>query len=93
MMDANARTDARGEGCVNDKVLGAYGRDTLNDNRRRLLTFSPENQLALANTFFSALKGGISYTFQNPNRGKGRYHLGFILTCGNQKDGSYEKFP
>ena len=63
MMDANARTGASGEGCVGDKVLGAYGRNALSDNRCRLLAFSAEYQLALANAFFSAFKRGISYTF------------------------------
>ena len=43
MMDANARTGRRGEGCVDGKVLGAHGRDTLNDNGRRLLAISAEN--------------------------------------------------
>ena len=80
MIDANARTGRRGEGCIDDKVLGAYGRDTLNDNRQRLLAFSEENQLALFNTFFSAPKRGISYTFQSPNAGKDRYRQDDILT-------------
>ena len=72
MMDANARTGRRGEGCVDDKVLGAYGRGTLSDHERRLLAFSAENQLALVNTFFRASKRGITYTFQSPNAGKDR---------------------
>ena len=81
MMDANARSGRRGEGCVDDKVLGAYWRGTtLNDNGRRLLAFSAENQLALANTLFSAPKRGISYTFQSPNAGKDRYRQDDILT-------------
>ena len=60
MMNANARTGRRGEGCADDKLLGAYGRDTLNDNGGRLLAFSAENQLALVYTFFSAPKGAIA---------------------------------
>ena len=80
MMDANARTGITGEGCVDDKVLGAYGRDTLNEYGRRLLAFSSENQLALVNTFFSVPKRGISYTFQSPNTGKNRYRLDYIFT-------------
>ena len=56
MMDANARTGRRGESCVDDKVFGANGRDTLNDNGRRLLAFSAEKQLVLVNMFFSAPK-------------------------------------
>ena len=51
MMDANARTGARRERCVDDKVLGAYGRDTLSDNGRRLLAFSAENQFTLIDVF------------------------------------------
>ena len=54
MMDANVCTCARGEGYVDDKVLGAFGRGTLNDNGRRPMAFSVENQRALVNTFFSA---------------------------------------
>ena len=32
LMDANARTGKRQSGCADSKVLGAYGRDELNDN-------------------------------------------------------------
>ena len=32
MMDATARSGRRREGCVDDKVLGAYGQDSQNDN-------------------------------------------------------------
>ena len=63
LMDANARTGQRREGGVRSKdnvVLGAYGRDTLNDNGERLLTFDANHGLALANTFFSARKSGTS---------------------------------
>ena len=42
MTCANARTATREEGYVDDEVLGAYGRNTLNDNRRCLLAFSVE---------------------------------------------------
>ena len=65
LMDANARTGRRVEGDGGDsgKVLGAYGRDVLNENGKRLLTFAADNNLALTNTFFSACKGGISTTF------------------------------
>ena len=43
LMDANARTGRRGGGKLGSekcKVLDAYGRDTLNDNSERLLSFS-----------------------------------------------------
>ena len=63
MMDASPCTGASGEGCVDDKALGAYGREPLNDNGRRLLAFTAENQLTLVITFFSEPKRGISYTF------------------------------
>ena len=44
-------------------VLGAYGRDELNDNGKCLLNFATDNKLAVTNTFFSARKGGISHTY------------------------------
>ena len=48
MMNVNARTGRRGEGCVDYNVLGVYMRDALNGNGRRLLTFSVEtNSLSL----------------------------------------------
>ena len=36
-MDANARTCMRGVEWTDRKVMGAYGRDELNDNGKRLL--------------------------------------------------------
>ena len=50
LMDANARTGRRGGGKLGSeecKALGAYGRDTLNDNGKRLLSFSANHELAL----------------------------------------------
>ena len=38
------------------KVLGAYGRDTLNDNCEQFLSFSTDHGLALLSTFFSTAK-------------------------------------
>ena len=35
VMDANARTGMREFGWTDRKILGAYGRDELNDNERR----------------------------------------------------------
>ena len=75
MVEATARTGVRGQGFVHAKVLGAYGRDTLNDNARRLLAVSAETQLSLVNTCFSGPKRAIPYVFQSPNSGKGRYSL------------------
>ena len=44
-------------------MLGAYGRDELNDNGKRLLNFVADNKLAITNIFFSTRKGGISRTY------------------------------
>ena len=49
LTDANARTGKRGErgGETDSKVLGAYGRDVLNENGKLLLGFAGDNKLAL----------------------------------------------
>ena len=55
LMDANARTGRREKGQVGSKdrkIIGAYGRDTLNDNGELLLPFANNHDLALVNTFF-----------------------------------------
>ena len=44
------RSDGGGE--ADNKVLGAYGRDKLNENGKLLLGFTEDNKLALLNTFF-----------------------------------------
>ena len=80
LLDANARTGMRGIGWTDSKVLGAYGRDELNDNGERILTHATENNLALLDTYYATPARGISYTFQNPNRGKAQYTLDYILT-------------
>ena len=62
-------------------MLGAYGRDVLNENGKLLLDFAKEdNKLALLNTFFRTPKSGVSYTFQSANRSKGQEQLDYILT-------------
>ena len=79
LMDANARTGRRGGGKLESeecKALGAYGRDTLNDNDKRLLSVSANHELALLNTFFSTAKNAISHTF----KGRGRNRINYILT-------------
>ena len=78
----DARTGKRGEGGgeTDSKVLGAYGRDVLNENGKLLLGFAEDNKLALLNTFFCTPKRGVSYTFQSANRGKGQARLDYILT-------------
>ena len=79
LMDANARTGRRGGGKPRSEecqVLGAYGRDNLNDNGERLLSFSANHELALLNTFFSTAKNAISHTFN----GRGKKCIDYILT-------------
>ena len=62
LVGANARTGKRMDGCGEGRVLGAYGRDELNNNGKRLLTFAKDNKLALTNTFFITRKGtSITY--------------------------------
>ena len=80
LTDANARTGMRGIGWTDSKVLGAYGRDELNDNGERLLIHATDNKLTLLNTYYATPARGISYTFQSPNRGKAQYRLDYILT-------------
>ena len=66
LMDANARTGRREKGQVgskDSKIIGAYGRDTLNDNGELLLSFANKYDLALVKTFFSTPKGGVSHAF------------------------------
>ena len=79
LMDANARTGRRGGGKLRSeecKVLGAYGRATLNDNSGRLLPFSANHGLALLNTFFSTAKNAVVHTFNE----RGKKHIDYILT-------------
>ena len=78
-MDANARTWRRekgGVGSKDNKNLGAYGRDTLNDNGELLLCFANNHDLASVNTFFSTPKSGVSHTFN----GRGQKRIDYILT-------------
>ena len=79
LMDANARTGRRekgGLGSKDNKILGAYGRDTLNDNGELLLSFANNHDLAIVNTFFSTPKGGVAHTFN----GRGKKRIDYILT-------------
>ena len=79
LMDANARTGRNGGGKLGSeecKVLGAYGRDNLNDSSERLLSFSANHELALLNTFFSTAKNAISHTFD----GRVKKCIDYILT-------------
>ena len=61
------------------KILGAYGRDTLNDNGELLLSFANGHDLALVNTFFSTPKGGVSHTPSTFN-GRDKKRIDYILT-------------
>ena len=82
LTDANARTGKGGEGGgeAGIRVLGAYGRDKLNENGKLLLGFAEDNKLALLNAFFCTPRSGESYTFQSANRSKGQARLDYILT-------------
>ncbi|CAB1103351.1 unnamed protein product [Ectocarpus sp. CCAP 1310/34] len=79
LMDANARTGRRRDGCCDAKIMGAYGRDIMNNNWERLLGLAADNQLSLTNTCFRATKGGVQHTFQSSNKGKEKYRPDFIL--------------
>ena len=79
-MGANARTYKRQSRRTDSKVMGAYGRDELNDNGERLLFHTTDNKLALLNTFFATLSRGVPYTFQSANSGKGQFRLEYIPT-------------
>ena len=79
LMDVNARTGGRGGGKLGSedcKVLGAYGRDTVNDNGKRLLSFSADHVFALLDTFFNTTKKVISHTF----KGRGKKRIDYVLT-------------
>ena len=80
LMDAYTPTGMRGVEWTDSKVLGAYGRDELNENGERLLIQAIDNKLVLLNTYYATPARGISYTFQSPNRGKAQYRLDYILT-------------
>ena len=71
LMDANARTGRRekgGVGSKDNKILGAYGRDILNDNGELLLSFANNHDLAILNTFFSTPKK--AYHIRSTGEGK-----------------------
>ena len=79
LTDANARTRRSEKGKVaskDSKSLGAYDRDTLNDNGELLLSFGNNHDLARVNTFSSTPKGGVSHTFN----GRGKKRIDYILT-------------
>ncbi|CAB1113440.1 unnamed protein product [Ectocarpus sp. CCAP 1310/34] len=79
LMDANARTVTRRDGCCDAKIMSTYRRDIMNNNGERLLGLASDNQLSLTNTYFRTPKGEVQHTFQSSNKGKEKYHLDFIL--------------
>ena len=80
--DANARIRKRGEGGgeADNKALGSYGLDKLNENGKLLLGFAEDNKLAFMNIYFCPPKSGVSYTFQSANHSKGQARLDYTLT-------------
>ena len=48
--------------------VATNGRDELNENGKRLLTFAANNKLALTNTLSSMRKGGVSHTHNGTGR-------------------------
>ena len=84
LTDDNARTGRRekgGIGSKDNKSLGAYGRNTLNDNGELLLFFANNHDLAIVNTSFSTPKGGVSHTFH----GRGKKRIDYILTRQHER--------
>ena len=63
LVDANVRTGKRMDGCGDGRVLGAYGRDELNNNGKRQLTFAKDNKLALTKTFLA--HGRVEYLIRS----------------------------
>ena len=80
LMDVNARAGMREIGWADGKVMGAYGRDELNNNGERVLIHATDNKLTLLNTYYANPAHGMSYTFQSLHRGKTQCRLDYILT-------------
>ena len=78
------------EGCDDGRVLGAYGRDELNNNGKRLPSLASDKTLALTNTFFSARKGGLSHTFNGISRRNDRKRIAYILTHNAHRTRVYD---
>ena len=60
-------------------MLGAYGRDELNDNDKRLLKFASDIKLGLTNAFFSTPKGEIYHTFNGISSRNDRIRIDYTL--------------
>ena len=79
LVDATARTGRREKGGVRSKeseILGADGRDTLNDNKEVLLSFADNHDLALVKIVIGTRKDGVSHVFN----GLGKKRIDNILT-------------
>ena len=63
-----------GVGSKDNKSLDTYGRDTLNDNGKLLLSFANNYDLAIVNTFFSTPRG-CEYALTTTSR---------MRTCGRR---------
>ena len=69
-----------GRGDADDKVLGAHGREELNDSGERLFAFASDNKPATMDTSFSYRNGGISYRFNSISSCRGQKRLDYIPT-------------
>ena len=84
LMDANAQTGSKIAG-EDEGTMGEFGRNELNDNGRRLLTFATDNRLAVLNTFFDKRRDGIWHTYNGPT-GDACKCLDYILTRQSHRD-------
>ena len=85
LTDANARTGRRyeGGGEADNKTLGAYGRDVLNENGKLLLGFAKDNKLALLNTYFllrSQKWRVLHLPKRQPQQGKGQARSDYTVS-------------
>ena len=71
----DVRTGKRGEGSgeAGCKVLGAYGRDVLNQNDKPLLGFAEDNTLALLNVFFATPNVAFPTRSKTPTTARNKY--------------------
>eukprot|EP00903_Cladosiphon_okamuranus_P016679 g15379.t2 len=65
LMDANAQTGSKIAG-EDEGTMGEFGRNELNDNGRRLLTFATDNRPAVLNIFCDKRRDGIWRTYNGP---------------------------
>ena len=62
-------------GSKDDKIIGAYGRETLNNNVEQFLSLKNNHDLVLAEAFLNTPNGGVSHTFN----GRGKKRMDYIL--------------